>query len=169
MRTIALIIVLSATLVACKGKKEVAQNNLGSNDTPVENTLTIDESDESEPIQVIYYERTVCFGTCPSFIFTMKSDGSATYEGRNFVDLIGKYDGESSPIEIAEVMQVAKQCGYDTLQTAYDNPMVMDLPSTITVIGDKEVLNRYKGPDLETLYAKLDQVISEINWVKIQE
>lgn len=168
MKKLALLLFIAVGITACKGKKNVAE-------TPViveevtENALVIDESDESEPVQVIYYERTVCFGTCPSFVFTIDSHGSATYEGRNFVDLIGKYSGESSPVDIASVTKVAKEMGYDTLQTSYDNPLVMDLPSTITVINGKKVLNRYQGPALEGLYNQLDQIISEINWTKITE
>ena len=168
MKKLALLLFIAAGMVACKGKKDVAETPVVVEEV-VESAIVVDESDESEPVQVIYYERTVCFGTCPSFIFTIDSDGSATYEGRNFVDLIGKYSGESSPADIASVMKVAKEVGYDTLQTSYDNPLVIDLPSTITIIGDKKVLNRYRGPALEGLYNHLDKLIADIKCTKIKE
>ncbi|MBI1268413.1 MAG: hypothetical protein GC193_13380 [Cryomorphaceae bacterium] len=168
MKKLAILLFIAAGMAACKGKKNVVEVPVVTEEI-TENALVIDETDESEPVQVIYYERTVCFGTCPSFIFTIDSDGSASYEGRNFVDLIGKHSGESSPMDIASVMKIAKEVGYDTLQTAYDNPLVMDLPSTITIIGEKKVLNRYQGPALEGLYNHLDKLIAEIQWTKIKE
>src|SRR6202171_787505 len=34
-------------------------------------------------------ERTVCFGTCPSYLVTITSDGTVTFEGRDFVKTKG--------------------------------------------------------------------------------
>lgn len=58
--------------------------------------------------------------------------------------------------------------GYDTLQEKYDQPMVSDLPATITVIDGKRVMNRYQGPDLKLLYAELDSMILRVNWEGVE-
>ncbi|MDI1242590.1 MAG: DUF6438 domain-containing protein [bacterium] len=39
---------------------------------------------------LVAYERTTCYGTCPSFLVSIYNDGRVTYEGRKFVKVSGK-------------------------------------------------------------------------------
>lgn len=48
---------------------------------------------EELPYTEIQLERTECFGTCPSYIVVFRIDGTATYEGREYVDKQGKHAG----------------------------------------------------------------------------
>lgn len=118
---------------------------------------------------LVYYQRTMCFGSCPSFIFVARSNGKCYYEGQNFVDLIGEYRGDCDSALIQPVLDLADRIGYDTLQTVYDNPMVTDLPSVITEIEGKRVMNRYGGPNLSELYSAIDAVIAEIDWERQED
>lgn len=162
-------VLMVLSVVACKSRKDVAEEvmPIPQVDTAV---VAVPETSESpvEKSEVIYYERTVCFGTCPSFVFTVESDGSCVYKGRNFVDMIGTYKGSVTEEQINTIRLQALALGYDTLQARYDQPMVSDLPSTITAIDGKRVLNRYHGPDLSRLYARLDSLILKVKWEDVE-
>ncbi|MDG1780670.1 MAG: DUF6438 domain-containing protein [Flavobacteriales bacterium] len=166
-----IIAVIFLSIVACKGKKDVAQP--APPPPPTIDTMAVVTEEPTpevpaEPVQAFYYERTVCFGTCPSFSFEVFSDGKCTYNGRNFVDMIGMYKGQATEAQMNAIRLQAIALGYDTLQEKYDQPMVSDLPATITVIDGKRVMNRYQGPDLKLLYAELDSMILRVNWEGVE-
>ena len=50
-------------------------------------------SDQNQ-ITEVTLERTPCFGYCPSYKVTLKSDGTIIYEGKKFVQMMGTYKGE---------------------------------------------------------------------------
>lgn len=113
----------------------------------------------------LYYERTACFGTCPVYKFTLNHDGGCLYEGINFVDRIGVYRGKvSDSTAFSRIRSAAEQLDYFNLEESYDDSLVMDLPSTYTLIDGKGVLKRMGGPNLKPLYEAIDQVIEEVDW-----
>lgn len=157
-------------LFACKGKKESAESN-STNETQSE----VQQEDPRLMDSIwVTYERTPCFGTCPVFKFTMYRDGSAKYEGRNFTDLMGEYQGNYAANSIEKIFQQAEKIGYFQMESTYDNIMVTDLPACYTDIIGKDgkrklVNNRYKGPaELQELYKILDEVILSIEWKRIE-
>lgn len=159
-----LVILLSAA--ACKSRKNVTEEIPA---VPTPDTVTVARpilpiSSPIEKDEVIYYERSACFGTCPSFIFTVDAEGKCNFKGRNFVDMIGDYKGTVTEKQVNAIRLQALTLGYDTLQGRYDQPMVSDLPSTITSIDGKRVVNRYNGPDLKLLYNSLDTLIVRVVW-----
>lgn len=153
---------LAAT--ACKNKSNMAEEPPTPTPPVVEEVIT---EPEPEPVeQIIYYNRSACFGTCPSFTFEVFSDGHATYHGRNFVDMIGTYKGKVNLEKTGDIYVLAQDLGYFQLDSVYDNKMVTDLPGTTTVIFGKSVMNRYQGPDLDQLYKALDALIEDTDWGK---
>ena len=163
-----LLVVIGAAIAGCKAKSDLTETPPPPPEPVISDSIAPPQP--VEPHTIIYYERTACFGTCPTFTFTALNNGMCYYEGRNFVDLIGKYkaesNGESNAELFATVFAITKKLEYDTLQSTYDNPMVTDLPATITQIRDKRVVNRYQGPDLSELYVALDELIATIPWKK---
>ena len=113
---------------------------------------------------LIWYRRTACFGQCPSFDFYVQRDGKAFYKGRNFVDLIGTYQGMADLKAVQQVIHTSDELGYQDLEEKYDNQFMSDLPSTQTIILGKKLVNRYQGPDLRKLYNGIDSVIAKIDW-----
>src|SRR5919202_5807692 len=49
---------------------------------------------DKDQITEVTLERTACFGTCPAYKVTIRSDGTIIYEGREFVQMKGTYKGE---------------------------------------------------------------------------
>lgn len=128
-------------------------------------TATVQEPAPAPTDPWLYYERTACFGTCPVYKFTLNHDGSCTYEGINFVDRIGQYRGMvSDSTAFSRIRSAAEQLDYFNLEESYDDSLVMDLPSTYTMLDGKPVLKRMGGPNLKPLYDAIDAVIEEVNW-----
>lgn len=164
----------SLILTSCKNKVKLQEQEapVVEVEAPVEmgdSAIVGEPMEPEEPVQVLYYERTVCFGRCPSFVFTAMSDGSCTYNGRNFVDRIGEYTGVIDPMQFKAVFQIAEELNYSSLDDKYDNPMVTDLPATITGVNGKQVINRYQGPDLKKLYTALDSLTEQVVWKMVDK
>lgn len=118
---------------------------------------------------VVYYERTHCFGTCPVFRFSASQDGACEYEGINFVDRIGKHQGTIDPQKVKAIETLATSMNYFSLDSIYDDEFLMDLPAVITIIRGKTVINRFRGPKLNDLYASLDSLIEEVEWELVRD
>jgi hypothetical protein len=82
----------------------------------------------------------------------------------------GLYKSELGQIEDWNfaISHAYEHTGYRDLAPAYDDPRITDLPSTITTIRGYQVENRYKGPDLATLYAVLDTTMANVPWRPIE-
>lgn len=124
------------------------------------------------PVVVLFYERTPCFGMCPSFNLTVYSNGKATYEGKNLVEHIGFYQSQWDAAALQNIMAAAEKINYFSLADKYDQQGVTDLPTVRTrLLKDgnlKEVANRYKGPkELQSLYQAIDDQIKLSDWQPI--
>jgi hypothetical protein len=150
-------------IAGCGGRKNTVP--VAEDIQPVGNEQISDQMDGGNGTrQVIYYQRTHCFGTCPVFRFTALADGSCTYEGINFVDRIGTHTGRVEPGKVKAISALASSMNYFSLDTLYDDQYLMDLPAVITIIDGKTVINRYQGPDLNALYTSLDALIEDVQW-----
>src|SRR5690349_3828500 len=48
-------------------------------------------------IETISYQTTACFGTCPVYTLTVRSDGTATFEGARYTAVRGRRDFRVTP------------------------------------------------------------------------
>ena len=125
------------------------------------------------PLEIsIGLQKTMCYGSCPSFNFSVLNNGQATLTVGRFAEKAfgrhleeGKYVGTIDPNEIEKVTEFAEKNGYLKLEDRYDNPMVMDIPAAISTINSKTVYNRFEGPDLNDLYTRIETLISIVDWV----
>jgi hypothetical protein len=122
---------------------------------------------------VLYYQRTPCFGMCPSFELVVYQSGKAVYEGKNLVDNIGFYQSTVPDTAFQKVLEVAQRIEYFRMQEKYDKEGVTDLPTVTTRIffdGKlKTVANRYQGPrELQQLYQALDDLVFTLKWEPVR-
>lgn len=138
-----------------------------------------DDLVEAELAAPIYYERTVCFGRCPAFVFQWDGNDLLSltvkrpfYEGNMMKFVPGSYRATINPEESERfnerILRAAERFSFSTLDSVYDSPMVTDLPSTILEIQGHRVTNRYKGPDLKDLYAEIEEQMATFGW-QLQE
>tara|TARA_B100000780_G_C21091035_1_gene439705 strand:- start:1116 stop:1622 length:507 start_codon:yes stop_codon:yes gene_type:complete len=157
LKNIAVFAIFLTILSGCSGKKDV----------PVSSSSTY------VPLEVsIGLQRTMCYGTCPTFVLNILNDGQATLKvGRFTEEVIGRHLDEGnykcsiSIDDITEITTFAEANGYFKLLKRYDDERVMDLPAAISTINGKTVFNRFNGPNLDELYTKIETLMGQANWL----
>lgn len=147
MRSLSLLLLLSffsLTLPAC-AQKGPAQKTKAKKAATARNTAP------NAAAPVIVFERTPCFGTCPSYLMQVFADGRVAYEGRRFVAVAGKKDLRLPAATVADLLQQAQTARFDTFASSYPSGAT-DLPSTIISIRQpdgtlKKVTVEGNGPE----------------------
>jgi len=101
----------------------------------------------------------------------VQSDGRATLDVGRFCDEAfgrslsqGRHTAQVDVGVWGLVADEARAMGFDTLAARYDDPRVMDLPSTTLTIHDRSVMNRYGGPNLNELYTRIERLVGRMDW-----
>lgn len=157
VKYLAIILFILAIFTGCAGEKEMPETN----------------SPAYVPLEIaIGLQRTMCFGTCPSFAFEVLNNGRASLKAGRFTEEVmgrhldeGNYTCTISLNEIKQITTYAERNGYLKLDSRYDDERIMDLPAAISTINGKTVFNRCDGPDLNELYSKIEKLISKADWV----
>ncbi len=115
------------------------------------------------------FERSLCYGTCPSFKVVVKRNGEAYYEGRKFVDLIGTYEAKLSPEQAKMITDEASKIGYYEMDEVYDDPGVTDVPSMTFQLANNEEMKsvhaRFNTPKELVDFGKfLDGILLNLEW-----
>ena len=117
-------------------------------------------------------QRTACFGRCPVYELSVLNTGEATLKVGRFCDeAFGRSLAEGmhkAAVDVAiwkEATDWAEAMGFDTLQSHYDNPKVMDLPANIVTVNGKTVFNRFGGPNLNELYTRIERLVGATDWI----
>jgi hypothetical protein len=99
----------------------------------------------ADQITEVTLERTPCFGTCPNYKVTLRSDGTITYEGKRFVTMMGTYKGQAYGFD--KLAQFILAQDYFNLNDNY-RIGASDLPSAITSVvqnGKRKTIVDYGG------------------------
>jgi len=191
---IILIAALVVGIASCKNRQKIAKaeeqmNSLSTEneDSTFVNDAFSDLEDDFDVVEVsdtneikqdksdVTYavlERGACFGRCPIYKVKIFADGKATYEGINFVDLMGRHETEFTADELSLIEEKAFEFKLDTMSKVYDQPMVTDLPTTIigvTVNGKyKQIKMRHKYPETLRSYRNfIEELIQSKTWTPI--
>src|SRR6266404_2997828 len=131
---------------------------------------------------LITLERTVCFGSCPSYRVTLSQDGTVTFEGRRFVKTTGTVTEQVSPDKFQQLVDEFEGIKYFSLQDRYTQradgctTFMTDMPSANTSLslnGRVKTVAHYFGcrgpeiiPALTALERKIDEVAGTEKWIK---
>jgi len=131
---------------------------------------------------VITLERSVCFGTCPSYKVSVASDGTVTFEGRDFVKTKGKATAQIKPDDFNKLVNDFEKIRYFSLDDKYEpgtpgcGPAATDLPSARTTIemnGKTKSVSHYHGcresevlRALSALERKVDEIAGTDKWIR---
>lgn len=70
----------------------------------------------------ITLERTGCYGMCPTYSVTAYGDGRAIYEGRGYVDVMGRHEYRIDPAKIAALIDSARRNDIWSMAGKYSYP-----------------------------------------------
>ena len=131
---------------------------------------------------LITLERGPCFGSCPVYKVTIASDGTVTFEGRNFVKTKGTATGQIKPEDFKKLVDEFEQIKYSSLDDKYERgspgcPMAAtDMPYVRTSIKTNDrakSVSHYHGcresevlRTLSILERRIDEVAGTARWIK---
>ena len=120
----------------------------------------------------IRMEREMCFGICPAYHVTLRSDGYLIYEGLAYVKHVGTWKAKVAQRRFRNLARLADRVQFATLKT---NPLVtFDVQQTTVIakfqVNEHSVHENGDGPDgLHALERRIDSVIrSAHDWRRLK-
>lgn len=132
------------------------------------------QSAPSHALSEVVFERSPCFGACPVYKVTLRSDGSATYEGIRFVDRIGKFDGHFNDDQLSKLGAIADKLGFWNLKPEYTIGITDQPSQDLTLVSGKETKKVHEyghtaPAELWALYTMVDGIVAGIkDWKKAE-
>jgi hypothetical protein len=117
--------------------------------------------------------RTVCYGFCPAYTVTINEAGEVNYEGRAFVNVVGRRTATIPRESVARLVARFEEIGFEELRDEYRGQMT-DLPTTTIAIergGRRKAVIDYGGLSVgmpqavRELQAEIDRVAGTAQWV----
>jgi hypothetical protein len=123
MRYLLWLLVFSLALPACAQRKLPRKSKVAA----------VAPAPAKAPEPVLIFQRTPCYGTCPTYTASIFADGRVEYEGQRFVNLLGKHTLRLPPATVQELLAEAKRIDFNKLQEKYSGN-TSDLPATIITV-----------------------------------
>lgn len=95
-------------------------------------------------------EKTPCFGDCPVFKVSINETGKVTYKGIENVLAIGVQEFQLSDKEFNTLKEKLEKNNFSSFQKKYDNPKIMDLPSTFISYNGEQIEVRLWSDEVPT-------------------
>lgn len=102
---------------------------------------------------LLYYQRSACFGFCPTFNYTVYDNGIVRYQGLQHVDWMGTHYARISDAWWDEVKDSLRSSGFFELAPVYPvepELYIPDLPNTVIVAKEygliKRVVDNHHAP-----------------------
>ncbi len=128
-----------------------------------------DNQATSKPLAV--YQKTSCFGSCPSYSVEFYNDGSVNWNGRENVLPLGQKRSKISPEAYEKLEAKARAINFLNLKDAYPEAQIPDASATILYMNidgrEKEVTDIVDAPKgLNELEKMFDETIQKLGWAK---
>ncbi|MBK9271830.1 MAG: hypothetical protein IPM48_09535 [Saprospiraceae bacterium] len=132
--------------------------------------LTARDTQLKELDTLLFYNRTACFGFCPTFNFSIFSNGVILYEGIQHVEPAGRVWSLISEEEWDELMKLIRMADFFELEDVYpvnQREMLVDLPNIhIMVKHDakrKHITDNHSAPaKLKTLEQAVENKLKSL-------
>lgn len=88
---------------------------------------------------LVRLRKTPCFGDCPIYEMTIDKEGNVVFNGIKYVSEVGKKTFVLTEEELKTINEKLNSKDFSTYEKIYDNPKIMDLPSTYIAHNGKQV------------------------------
>jgi hypothetical protein len=124
---------------------------------------------------LITLARSQCYGTCPVYSLTISGDGTVTYQGTQFVKVVGAASTQIQVSTVQALVDEMVQADYFTLSvpTTCAQGIITDAPTattSLTLAGRSHTVENYHGnycspTALATIEDRIDEVAGSSQWV----
>lgn len=126
---------------------------------------------------LLFFQKTACYGTCPTYDVLVYSNGKVVYKGIRNVDRIGTFTSRLDIKQLSGLLKEASKINFFNLEDNYpvdDALFIPDLSNTITYLKQgelrKKVFDNNEAPEelvafeqyLATLFESLDYQASDV-------
>ncbi|WP_442265653.1 DUF6438 domain-containing protein [Tenacibaculum sp. ZS6-P6] len=117
---------------------------------------------KKEENTLLSMRKTGCFGDCPSYDIIINKQGVVLYNGKQYVLQEGEKEFKLSDKELETINNKLNKKKFSSFNAVYDNPKIMDLPSTYIVHQGKQVKIRLWNDDVPEELMDLHEYIEGI-------
>lgn len=158
--------------VACGTSKKNQQDDVMTSVS--KDQIKVSTSNKNSDSLFAYIERTPCLGKCPIYSMTIYKSGYAIYNGKNFVEEKGIFEGYISPKIRKEIKRIAKEIQYFEMKSIYTDTLIMDLPTTYTQLHfegqNKKIIAKAHVPTPLLHFQKyLDGIVQKTVWEPLKK
>jgi len=137
------------------------QTKLKASDTLALNTDTL-----------LYFQKSACFGFCPTYDYLVYQNGMIRYYGRQHVDILGPRYSLVTESWWKEISEQIKKINFFSLANVYpieERMYIPDLPNTIIIIKEygkrKSVTDNHDAPkELKDFEIFLEEKFKQVNF-----
>lgn len=123
---------------------------------------TQEELINKEKNNLISLRKTKCFGDCPTYTLFIDKDGNVSYEGKEYVLEKGTKEFKLTEEELSNINTLLTKKDFSSFKDVYDNPKIMDLPSTFVIYNGKQIQIRLWNDDVPEELMELNEYIEGI-------
>ena len=143
-----------------------------------EKKLEVFPTDDSIPEDlIIRLNRTVCFGTCPAYLLTVKADGKVSFFGQDHTETKGQAEGEISEEKIKQLIAEFKRAKFFELKDNYTSEKCgTDTPTARTTLFINSKVKKIEHDlgceapkELTDLENKIDEIVGTKKWIGEQK
>jgi hypothetical protein len=138
---------------------------------------TEESSRKSEKVKIgddfhLTFEKTACYGRCPTYKVEVFRDGKVSFEGIRFVDNVGMFEKKISRKKVKALIATLRQANFWELEDEYDSN-ISDLPSVITTCvqngQEKTVKARFNIPDdVVEMNDRIEEIIGLEGYTEVE-
>ncbi len=171
---------LTVTVTGCASRNEEASTDPDADSTVPPHYQPFFDSglDEHEeqvalaalPFQSISLSRSACFGPCPVYTVTFRSDLTATLVAESNLDPDGTSEGEIDSFDYGRLCYLIESIHFSAFKKKYNASWTDDATATVTVTstdGRQTIVSDYgsAGPiELWALIAVIDHIRENVDW-----
>lgn len=127
-------------------------------------------ANSTEPVTAVTLRRGICRGFCPVYEVTLRSDGSADWNGERFVDRIGRFHGQLNAGDFEKLARFIERAGFFGWDDEFSSG-VTDAPDyeLLVVAGNQTKQVRQNAtdepPDFWVITTLVDGLAAEMDWM----
>lgn len=103
------------------------------------NTVSINQTINKIKNTLVSFRKTPCYGYCPVFEIRINNNGKVFYNGIQNVLIKGKKEFQLSNKEFETLKEKLAKTSFSSYKTSYNNPRLMDAPSSYIKHNNKEI------------------------------
>jgi len=145
---------------------------INSYETPPAEVRRVDLSTDDLEIMI---QRTACFGPCPIYTVYVRGDGSVSFVGQDYTDVIGSVDDTLTDEQLFQIaFELDRSRFFDVVEIDECEELWTDASSVMLWIkwqGKERRVERYLGckkrpPDpAPALSRRIDEIINTAQWI----